>query len=152
MKRHPILALALLLGCGGDDNNVVPPETLVAGTWRFRYTNLTATIQGVGVSCGPVSLDFSITQGLFTFTGVQVGTGTVTCSTNTAVLVSTLITGETIVQGQIQGPSIAFGFGTMPGVQTAIVGQTSLNGRSQWLLQANGVVLLVNGQFTAVRL
>src|SRR5262245_19971717 len=82
MKRLPILALAVLLGCGGENNNVVPPATLVAGTWRFRYTNLTATIQGVGVSCGPVSLDFSITQGLLTFTGVQVGTGTLTCSTN----------------------------------------------------------------------
>jgi hypothetical protein len=152
MKRLPILALAVLLGCGGDNNSVAPPETLVAGTWRFTYTNLTGSVQGIGVSCAPVELDFSITQGLFTFSGVQVGTGTVTCSTNAAVLVSQVITGETIVQGQIQGSSIAFGFGTMSGVQTGIVGRTSINGTSQWLLQGNGVTLLLTGQFTAVRL
>ena len=152
MKHLPILALAVLLGCGGENNNVVPPATLVSGTWRFTYSNLTGSIQGVGVSCGPVSLDFSITQGLFDFSGVQVGTGTVTCGTNAAVLAQQVITGETIIQGRIDGRSIVFRFGTIPGLQTGIVGQTSINGTAQWVLQANSATLILNGQFTAVRL
>jgi hypothetical protein len=152
MKHLPILALAVLLGCGGSNNNVVPPENLVAGTWRFTYTNLTGSIQGLGVSCAPVSFDFSITQGLFDFSGVQVGTGTVTCSTNAAPIVNQAITGETIVQGKIDGRSIRFAFGTMGGLQTGIVGQTTITGTAQWVLVANSVTLILNGQFTATRL
>ena len=152
MKHLPILALAVLLGCGGADNNVVPPENLVAGTWRFSYSNLTGSVQGLAVSCTPVSLDFSITQGLFTFTGVQVGTATVTCSTNAAAIVQQAITGERITQGRIDGRSITFAFVTLAGLQSGTVGQTSISGTGQWVLQSNGVLLILNGQFTAVRL
>src|SRR5215470_16274306 len=152
MKRLLILALAVLLGCDNNNNNVVPPETLVAGTWRFRYTGMSGSIQGMGVSCGPVELDFSIRQGLFDFTGVQVGTGTVTCSTNVAPLISHVIAGEAITNGKIDGRSIGFRFGRIPGLQNGIVGLTSITGTAQWILVSNNVTLVLNGQFTAVRL
>lgn len=152
MKRLPILALAVLLGCGSD-NNVVPPQTLVAGTWQFNYTNLAGVLQGQAVTCTPVSLKFSITQGLTTFSGVQIGTATLTCSTNAGALTSRVIGGETIIQGQIDGRAILFRFGTISGTQSGIVGgQASINGTAQWVLVVNSVTLTLNGQFIASRL
>jgi hypothetical protein len=151
MKRLPLLALAVLLGCGSD-NNVVPPETLVAGTWRFTYTNLAGVLEGLPVSCTPVSLNFSIGQGLTTFSGVQVGTATLTCATDAGALTSRVIASETITQGQIDGRSVLFRFGTIPGTQSGVVGQASINGTSQWVLVVNNLTLTLNGQFSASRL
>jgi len=154
MKRLPlpILGLALLLGCGGANNNVVPPEDLVAGTWRFNYTNMGGSLQGLPVTCTPVTLDFSITQGLFTFTGVQVGSGTITCSTAAGVVTNRAITQETITRGQIDGRRIVFRLGQIPGSHTADVGPTSISGVAQWVLTAGNVLLILNGQFSATRL
>lgn len=152
MKRLPILALALLLGCGGSDNNVVPPATLVSGTWRFNYTNMTGQLQGLPVTCTPVSLDFSITQGLFTFSGVQVGTGTITCSTVAGVVTERVITRETITEGQIDGNTIVFRFGGIPASHIAVVTRTAINGAAQWVLSAANVTLILNGQVHAARL
>jgi hypothetical protein len=153
MKRLPILALALLLGCGGSDhNNVVPPETLVSGTWRFNYTNMAGQLHGLPVTCTPVSLDFSITQGLFTFSGVQVGTGTITCSTVAGVVTERVITGETITKGQIDGNTILFRLGGIPGSHTAVVTRTAINGMAQWVLTAGNVTLILSGQLSAARL
>ena len=154
MKRLPlpILGLALLLGCGGANNNVVPPEDLVAGTWRFNYTNMGGSLQGLAVTCTPVTLDFSITQGLFTFTGVQVGTGTLTCTTSGAVVTNRAITQETITNGRIDGRTIVFRLGQIPGSHTAQVDRNTIIGTAQWVINVNNVTLVLNGQFSAARL
>jgi hypothetical protein len=152
MKRLAILGLALLLGCGGSIKNVVPPEDLVSGTWRFTYTNMAGQLQGATVTCTPVTLDFSITQGLFTFTGVQVGTGTITCSTFAGVVTNRVITQETITQGQINDRTIVFRLGHIPGSHTAEVGQTLIIGTAQWVLITGSTTLILNGQFSAARL
>jgi hypothetical protein len=149
--RLPILGLALLLGCGGANNNVVPPEDLVAGTWRFNY-NLGGSLGGVSVTCTPVTLDFSITQELFTFSGVQVGSGTITCSTVAGIVTNRVITEETITRGQIDGRTIVFRLGQIPGSHTAQVDRTSIIGTAQWVLTVGGGTLILTGQFSAARL
>jgi len=150
--RLPILGLALLLGCGGANNNVVPPEDLVAGTWRFNYTNMSGSLGGLSVTCTPVTLDFSITQELFTFSGVQVGSGTITCSSVAGVVTNRVITEETITRGQIDGRTIVFRLGQIPGSHTAEVTRTSIIGTAQWVLTVGGGTLILTGQFSAARL
>ena len=79
-----------------------------------------ALITCVAVAALPVSYT--------TFSGVQTGSGRLTCTLAGQPYVDTPFAGETIVNGQISGSQITFRLGTLTGQNTATVTGTSMTG------------------------
>lgn len=151
MKRLLLVALFLpLLGCGGDATG--PRQASVSGTWRFSYNSMAGTVQGVTVTCNVSALDFNLTQSGNTFSGIQVGTGNMSCSAPGVTPFSYSVVGETIVNGQITGSSISFRLGSVTGQNTAAVAGTSMSGTAQWVIPVDNAALTLNGQFTAAKM
>jgi hypothetical protein len=150
VKRFLVLAVLLpLFACGDDDPTGLDVD--LNGTWRFSYTNMTGTYIGVTVSCSVTQVDFTLTRTGDTFSGVQVGSGRVTCNAAGQTLVDTDVSGETIVNGQISGSQLTFRLGSIPGQNTATISGTSMTGTAQWVLTQGNASVTLNGQFTAAK-
>ncbi len=158
-RRFLILALALpLVACGDDSTG--PSNVEIEGSWRFTFDNITGeSLLGEAVSCDTESIEFAMTQTGTTFSGVQVGNVILTCTADGALLVEGLVAGLTIVNGQVSGSAVTFGFATvtfdvglLSGQHIATVSGTSMGGTAQWIVTAENLTLLLTGELTAVRL
>lgn len=149
MKRSLLLSLVVVVAaCGGDATG--PKNASVGGTWRFAFT-LSGTMSGVAVTCTVGGADFNLTQSGNTFSGVQVGTGTLTCTAPGTQAFNEQIAGETIVNGQINGNAVTFSLGSIPGQHSGSISGTSMSGTAQWNLPGATPIVL-GGQFTAAKL
>jgi hypothetical protein len=146
-----VLAILLpLLACGDDDSS--GPELNLDGSWRFTYNNITGSYLGIGVSCNVTTVDFTLTQTGDTFSGVQVGSGRLTCNSAGQTVLDSPVSGETIVDGQLSGSEVTFRLGSIPGQNTATISGTSMIGTAQWILSNGNVAVTMNGQFTAAKM
>ena len=150
MKRALVLAFLLPLFACGDDST--EPDLGLDGTWRFSYGNMTGSYIGINVTCNATAVDFTLTQTEDTFSGVQVGSGRVTCTGGGQTLVDNPVTNFTIVEGQINGNAVTFRLGLIAGQHTATVTGTSMSGTAQWILTSGNISVTVNGQFTAAKM
>jgi hypothetical protein len=154
MKRLVMLALLLFVPLSvtacSDDDDPTGLETSLNGTWRFSYNNMTGTLLGIPVSCSAAAVDFNLTTTGTTFSGIQVGTATGSC-TLAGQTTQQVLSGETIVNGTISGSTITFRLGTLAGQNTATVTGTSMTGTAQWIYALNNQTITLNGQFTAAK-
>ena len=151
MRRFPFaLLLAVAVACG--DSSSGPETPSVAGTWRFSFSNMSGALQGITVSCNAAALDFALAQTGNTFSGPQVGAGRLTCTAAGETVIDDLIGSETIVNGMINGSTVSFRLGTIPGQHNATLSGGSMTGTASWTFTSENVTLTLNGQFTAVRL
>jgi hypothetical protein len=152
MKRFLMLALLLPLfaACGDDDSTGVQSD--LNGTWRFSINNMTGTTLGVNINCNVTAVDFTLTTTGNTFSGIQVGTGRITCTGGGQTVADQTFAGETIVSGQINGSQVTFRLGTINGQHTGTVSGTSMTGTAQWVLTSGNFSVTLNGQFTAAKL
>jgi hypothetical protein len=96
--------------------------------------------------------DFQVNQSGATFSGVQVGTGTILCLAGGETL-SELIAGETLASGQISGNAISFRIGSVQSTHNGTVTGGSMSGTATWTFDlGDGLVVNLAGQWTAVRL
>ena len=156
MKRLVMLALLLfvplsLTACS-DDDDPSGLESNLNGTWRFSYNNMTGAVLGLTVACNVTAVDFNLTTSGTTFSGVQTGTGRLTCTLAGQPYVDTPFAGETIVNGQISGSQITFRLGTLTGQNTATVTGTSMTGTAQFIVTQGNQSVTLNGQFTAAKI
>lgn len=158
-RRFLIFALALsLVACGSDYTG--PSDVAIEGSWRFTFSDMTGeSLLGEVVSCDAESIEFAMTQTGATFSGVQVGNIILTCTSEGALLVEGLVAGLTIVNGQVSGSAVTFGFATvtfgvglLSGQHIATVSGSSMGGTAQWIVTAENLTLLLTGELTAVRL
>jgi hypothetical protein len=151
---RPLAWLFLLLGfiaCGSDGPTGAGSSTL-NGSWRFTFTNMSGVVQEVTVTCTATSIDFRLTQSGNSFSGIQVGTGRITCSAQGDVIIDEPIDSETIVNGTINGANVSFRLGSVPGQHTGTRSGTSITGTATWEFTEEGVTITLNGQFTAAKL
>lgn len=151
MNRFLLLTITLgVLACGGDATG--PQNASVAGTWRFNYTGMNATVQGSTMSCTAGPLDFAITQNGTAFSGTQVGSGAIACTAPGQEPLNDMISGETIVGGQVSGSAVSFRLGSIAGQHTGTVAGGSMSGTAQWIFSEGAMSLTLSGQFAATKL
>jgi hypothetical protein len=144
-----LVLLLPLFACGDDSTGV---EDNLNGTWRFSYSNMTGSYIGVTVSCNVSALDAVLTVTGNTFSGIQQGTGTMNC-TIAGQSQQFALSGNTIVDGQINGSNVTFRLGTTAGGQhTGTVTGTSMTGTAQWVITQGNQSITLNGQFTAAKI
>jgi hypothetical protein len=150
VKKALVFVLLLpLLACGDDSTE---PGLELDGTWRFTFGNMTGSYIGIAVSCNATAVDFTLTQTGNTFSGVQVGSGRITCSGGGQTLLDNPVANLTIVEGTVAGNTIAFRLGLIAGQHNATVTGTSMTGTAQWILASPQASVTVNGQFTAAKM
>jgi hypothetical protein len=149
MKRFLMLVLLLPLFACGDDST--GPEENLNGTWRFSYSNMTGSYIGITVTCTVTAVDVTLTTSGNTFSGIQQGTGRLTCTGGGQTLADSQIAGETIVNGQINGSTVTFRLGSINGQHTGTITGTSMTGTAQWIISSGNVSVTLNGQFTAAK-
>ena len=145
------LTLSLALAACGGDSSTGPQNANIAGTWRFSWTNMAGSVQGIPYSCNVSVADFVITQSGSGFSGVQQGNALMLCF----VLGETtedLFGGETIVGGSVNGSQVSFRLGTLEGQHSGTTAGTSISGSAQWRIVVEGVSVNFAGAFTAVRI
>jgi len=152
MKRFRLLLIVVAaVACSGK--GLIGPWTpSIAGAWRFSYSGMSGALQGVTVTCTTGALDFTLTHSGTAFSGVQLGSSRVMCSAQGTTVVDAVLNAETIVNGTINGSSISFRLGTVPGQHTGTVSGTSMSGTARWLFTEGNTTLTLNGQFTAAKL
>lgn len=143
-----LVSSTLLTGCSDATG---PSAPNLAGTWRFVYSNMAGTVEGVTIACN-IGADFTITQTGSAFSGVQVGPARMTCSALGQPVVDEIVSGETIVNGQATGASITFRLGSIQGQSSGTVNGTSMSGTAQWLFVSGNSAMTLNGNFTAAKL
>lgn len=139
MRILTALLLALTLAaCGSDSSG---PKLDLTGDWR-----LTETLGWSNVTCS-TSMDVSVTHTGTSITGVQVGTGSLSCFGPGGSL-NEPIRGETLV-GTLTRGALTFRYGStgFDWTHEGTANQNSWSGTSQWDLGGD----LFNGSFTAVR-
>lgn len=144
--RHAVLpsfvAGAALLGlpaCGGNGGSTPsgPQNANVAGSWDFAFANLSATVDGVGVSCS-ASRRLDINQSGSTFSGTA-GGGILFCQSG-GVQLSLAFGSEPIINGGVSGNSVSFDFSTPDFHQQGTVSGNSMSGTASWLVDVGGTV------------
>ncbi len=151
MNRFLLLTITLgVLACGGDATG--PKNASLAGTWRFNYTGMSATVQGATFSCTAGPLDFNITQNGSAFSGSQVGSGAISCTAPGQDPLNDVISGETIINGQVSGSGVSFRLGSIAGQHVGTVIGSSMSGTAQWIFSEGSMTLTLSGQFAATKL
>ena len=149
MKRVLMLALLLPLFACGDDST--GPDENLEGTWRFSYANMTGATLGINVTCSVNTVDFTLTRSGSTFSGIQQGSGRIVCN-SAGQTTDSQVAGETIVNGQINGSTLTFRLGTIPGQHTGTMTGNSMTGTAQWIYTSGNLTVTLNGQFTAAKI
>jgi hypothetical protein len=151
---RPLASLLLLLICVAcsSDGPTGTSTSALNGTWRFTFTNMSGVSLGGTVTCTATLIDFRLTQSGSRFSGVQVGSGRITCSGQGDVIVDEPVDSETIVNGRINGSNVSFRLGSVPGQHTGTVSGSSIPGTATWEFTEGTETTTLNGQFTAARL
>ena len=151
MMRGPILLLiAATLSCGGDSNGPKTPS--LTGTWRFSYSSMTGTFDGVTVECAATALDFTLSQSGNSFSGVQANLARIFCLRQGTAIVDTNLDQETLVNGSISGSTVSFQLGILGGPNAGTVTGSSMSGTAQWNFLSGNVPVTLTGPFTAAKL
>jgi autotransporter translocation and assembly factor TamB len=125
MRTVFVLALLFIASCGGDGPTAVDPVTL-NGSWSASFTNMS----GSGASCHTSSVTATLTTSGNTFTGTY-GSGTMTCAA-AGQSESWPFPSGAIVNGTINGNTVAFDLDTPDQHQAGTVSGTSMSGTATW--------------------
>lgn len=145
-----VVATLPLTACSGD-SSTGPENVEISGTWQFTFGTMSGSLLGVVVNCNSDPFDFQITQTDVTFSGLQVGESELTCVAQGQVLSSGPVNSETIVDGEVDGSTVTFRFGSLQGLHTATVTGNAMSGTAEWTVTNEGLTLSLSGSFTAVR-
>lgn len=155
MRRHLLaLVVAGVVACGGDSTGPSDGPPNVAGTWRFSWANMDATLDGETVVCTAV-MDFNLTQAGSAFSGVQTQTlGNLTCTIiGEGTILDEPIGAETIINGQLSGQQVSFRLGSVDGTNTGSVNGPSMTGNASWVFDlGGGTSVALTGSWSAARL
>lgn len=138
-------AICASAACSGDATGPEAPS--LSGRWTFNASNMS----GSGMSCNLSAVALNISQQGNTFTGTYSG-GRLTCTAGGQVLTQDWGSG-TVVNGSVNGNSIAFDFDTSDYRQTGTLSGNSISGNGVWRedLGAPYGVVTLNGSFSAAR-
>ena len=147
------LAFLLLPACGGENGSgpTQPQHANIGGTWDFAISNLSATVNGIGISCS-FSREINILQSGTTFSGTA-DPGLLSCQAGAATA-STLFGSEPIVSGTVNGNNVAFDFSTSDFHHAGTVSGNSMSGNATYRVDLGGTIGVVNmtGSWGASRL
>ena len=155
-KAIVLVAVFALVGCGGDGRTTGPTGPQIpniSGSWTYNATNVSGTVQGIGVSCRFEDITLSINQTGTTFTG-QTSGGAGTCSLGVLGDVGPdPLDPATIVSGQITGNSVTFDFETSDWRNTGTISGNSMSGTVTVRVDfgAGIGVLVLTGNWAAAR-
>jgi hypothetical protein len=140
-----LLAAAALFSaaCSGDATGPSLPN--LTGSWRYTATNLS----GSGASCSIANMSVSLTQAGSTFTGTTVG-GVLTCTAGGQSFTEQL-GGAIVANGQINGNSVSFDFGTPDFHNTGAVSGNSVSGSAVIRVDVGTAVINLVGNFSMIR-
>jgi hypothetical protein len=150
MRRILLAAVFVLTACGDSLGPVqTPTNAMIAGTWRFTFTEMAGDVDGEAFVCDAV-MDFTITQSRGAFTGDQLGEGELVCTYADDIIIDEPIEGETIIDGEISGRTIAFRMGSVAGAHNGSVAGSgvAMAGTAEWIFDGG---LALEGTFTAAR-
>jgi hypothetical protein len=144
VRRFLVLTLAAaIVGCGSDSTTA--PDISLSGRWTYSATNLT----GSGIVCNVSGVIMNLTQNGTTITGT-VSSGTVTCTgpggTDTENLGN-----DVIANGQINGTAVQFDIGTSDVHNVGTLNGNSISGAVTLRIAAGTTIIILSGNFSAVK-
>ena len=145
--RNPLLLLLLLAAaCGGGDDLAGPTHADVGGAWRIKFSNMS----GTGATCNTNSADLTLTHSSATAFGGTYGPVIVTCVAGADEFSGTFQ--GTVVNGTVNGSSVAFDLDTPDVHQTGTVSGSSMSGSAHWIVNApGGGTLTGSGTWSATK-
>jgi len=141
------LATALTAGCSGDaaTGPTGPITPQIGGAWTYSASN----VAGGGASCTISNLRLSITPSGTTFSGTYSG-GVLVCTGNGQTVTLGPFQGI-VVNGTINGTSIAFDLDTQDWRNVGTVGGSSMSGQVTVRLDFGQGPITLRGNWAAAR-